>query len=85
MSTDQSEIDLKLREVFAAVISADVANALKYEDSTDTVAEWNSLSFVAIVIGVEQAFGVRFSTLEAARMSSVSGIQELLREKRALA
>lgn len=81
MSADQSSIDPRLREVFANAISAEVARALKSDDSNETVGRWDSQSFVAIVLGVEQAFGVRFSTLEAARMSSVRGIQEILREK----
>jgi acyl carrier protein len=81
MSANQSSIDPRLREVFAKVISADVARALKPDDSSDTIERWDSLSFVDIVLGLEQAFGVRFSTLEAARMSSVRGIQEILRDK----
>ena len=81
MNADSPGIDPRLREVFANAMSADVARALTPEDSNETVERWDSRSFVAIVIGVEQAFGVRFSTLEALRMSSVRGIQEILREK----
>jgi acyl carrier protein len=74
-------IDPRLRQVFATTISADVASALSVDDSTETISQWDSQSFVGVVIGIEQAFGVRFSTLEAARMNSVRGIQEVLAEK----
>jgi acyl carrier protein len=81
MSADPSGIDPRVRAVFANVISCDVARALTLDDSNETVEKWDSQSFVAIVMGIEQAFDVRFSTLEAVRMSSVRGIQEILREK----
>lgn len=74
-------VDARVREVFAATLSAEVASALSIDDSTETIASWDSQSFVAVVIGIESAFGLRFSTLEGARMNSVRGIQELLVEK----
>lgn len=81
MSADPSGIDPRVRAVFANAISSDVARALTLDDSNETVEKWDSQSFVAIVMGIEQAFDVRFSTLEAVRMSSVRGIQEILRER----
>jgi acyl carrier protein len=79
--SDDDMVDPRVREVFAAAISADVAAALTVDDSTETVVDWDSTSFVGVIVGIEQAFGVRFSTLEAARMNSVRGIQEILSEK----
>lgn len=74
-------VDPRLRKVFADVLSAEIAQALTPEASSETLPQWDSQSFVAIVVAVEQEFGVRFASLEAARMSSVAEIQRLLRDK----
>ena len=74
-------VDPRLRNVFANVLSAETAQALRPSSSNEDVPGWDSQTFVAVVIGIEQEFAVRFSTLEAARMGSVDSIQQLLREK----
>ena len=74
-------VDPRLREVFASVLSPETAGALRPASSNEDVPGWDSQTFVAIVIGIEREFSVRFSTLEAARMASVDSIQQLLREK----
>lgn len=52
-------------------------------DSTtaDQVAGWDSLSHAKIVAAVEDAFGVRFATMEVLRLKNVGELQALVDAK----
>lgn len=71
-------VDARIRAVFASNVSPEAAAQLTAESSTDDVPGWDSNSFVAIVMGLEQEFGITLTALEAARLQSVRAIQELL-------
>jgi acyl carrier protein len=47
----------------------------------DTIAEWNSLSFVDVVVALEEEYRVEFSMDEMAQMNQVSNIIDILRKK----
>ena len=74
-------VDARLRKIFAEVLSAEAAAGLTAESNMETVKGWDSQTFVAVVVGIENEFNIRLSTLEAARMSSVASIVEVLRDK----
>ena len=55
-------------------------------DITDTttasmIPGWDSLSHVKIISAVENAFGVRFQTMEAIRLRNVGELQALIDRK----
>ena len=74
-------IDARLRKIFADALTPAVADSLTPRSTMEDVPGWDSQSFIAIVVGIEAEFGVTFSTLDAARMSSVGSIVEVLGEK----
>jgi acyl carrier protein len=75
-------IDPRLARIFATVLpDATVARSVGMQSSKDDVRGWDSQTFVAIIVAIEEEFGLRLSTLDAARMSSVRAIYEVLREK----
>jgi acyl carrier protein len=49
--------------------------------SPDTLARWDSLKHLDLMTGIEDAYGIRFSTAEIVRAKSVGDIRHLLREK----
>ncbi len=42
------------------------------------VPGWDSLSHVRVIMAVEEAFGVRFRTLEVMRLKNVGDLQNLI-------
>ncbi len=56
-----------------------------FTDATtaDTVPGWDSLAHVGILAAVEQAFGLRFRTLEVLRLKNVGELQALIDKKKA--
>ena len=49
--------------------------------SPETLRNWDSLRHLDLMNGVEDAYGVRFSTAEIMQAKSVGDIRRLLREK----
>lgn len=49
--------------------------------TADSVPGWDSLSHAQIIAAVEEAFGVRFSTLEVLRLRNVGELQALVDSK----
>ena len=53
-------------------------------DDETTAAEipgWDSLSHVNVILAVEKAFGVRFSSVEVLKLNSIGDLQRLLNSK----
>jgi acyl carrier protein len=74
-------VNERLRKLFAGVLSPAVAATLNADSSMETVEEWDSQTFVEIIVAIETEFGVELSGLDAARMNSVAAIAEVLGEK----
>ena len=71
-------VDARVRAVFAEVLSPEIAARLTPASTTDTVEGWDSHTFVAIILGLEQRFGITLTALEAARLQSIESIHELI-------
>ncbi len=74
-------VDQRLTTIFADLLSRDAAERLNFDSDMETVAGWDSQSYVEIVMAIEAVFGVEFSTLDAARMNSIRSIYAVLAEK----
>jgi acyl carrier protein len=60
---DRAEILKKVNEVFVETL--DNGNIVLTEATTaNDVAEWDSLNHIQLVVEVEKAFGIRFSSRE---------------------
>lgn len=75
------QVDNRLEQIFAKVLSPDTASALTFESTMEATDGWNSRSYVELIVEIESEFGISLSTLDAARMSSVAAIYEVLAEK----
>ena len=59
--------------------------ALTRETTAQDVAEWDSLSHVNIIAGVESTFGVRFGISEIENLESVGDLVDLVAAKKGIA
>ena len=69
-----------LHEVIAKALRV-AADSVADETSPETLKRWDSLHHLDLMTAVEDAYGVRFSTAEVLRATSVAEIRRLLREK----
>jgi len=69
--------DARLRGVFAAVFGVD-GDALTDETSPNTVAGWDSVNHLHLVLALEGEFEVQFDPGEIAELSSFGRIRERL-------
>jgi acyl carrier protein len=48
------------------------------ETSADTVADWDSVGHLKLILDIEETFAVRFSAAELLKLNSAAGIQAAL-------
>ncbi|GAA0645379.1 acyl carrier protein [Brevundimonas lenta] len=76
----QTEIYEKLTDVFRDVFDDEDLTPTA-EMTADDVEEWDSLSHIRLMLSVEKAFGVRFSTVELGGLKSVGDLAGLVESK----
>jgi acyl carrier protein len=69
-----------LNDVVARILKVPVAS-VSDETSPETLPRWDSLNHLDLMTGIEDAYGIRFSTAEIVRAKSVGEVRRLLREK----
>ena len=75
-------ISPKLKNVILEVLHLDDFD-LRDTTAAPEVPGWDSLAHVAILTAVEQAYGVRFRSLEVLRLRTVGDLQALVDRKAA--
>ena len=60
----------KLNEIFADVLDIEDVE-LNDTTSADDIEEWDSLSHIQLIVAVEKAFGMKFSSLEIMKWNNV--------------
>lgn len=68
---ERKEIFEKLNEVFEDVLDMDETPNLTDETSANDIEEWDSLSHVQLVVAVEKAFKVKFTSAEIMKWQNV--------------
>ena len=76
----QTEIYEKLTDVFRDVFDDEDLTPTA-EMTADDVEEWDSLSHIRLMLSVEKAFGVRFSTVELGGLKKVGDLAGLVATK----
>ncbi len=78
MSKD--EIKLKLQDVMRDVFDEE---EIVIEDNTtaDDIDAWDSLTHVQLIVAVEKAFGLKFSTVEVMKLKNVGEFILLIEKK----
>jgi acyl carrier protein len=77
---DEAQIYAKLSEVFADVFDDDSIN-ITPELSAKDVDEWDSLTHIRLILTIEKAFRVRFSTSEIGKLERVGDLVELIKAR----
>lgn len=77
-----SEIYALLGEVFRDVFGADAPEP-RPEFTAEDVDGWDSLNHVRLIIAVERAFAVRFSTREISGLKNVGDLVAVIEKKKA--
>gem|GEM_PF-51450 len=80
ISMETTEIYAKITAVLHEVLENETLEA-KPELTAEDVDEWDSFSHIRIILGVEQAFGVKFATPEIAQFENLGQLAELIAEK----
>lgn len=71
---------MTLAQVFADIFEQP-ADSFSDASNQDSVDGWTSLRHVALLVGVENAYGIRFSNAEMASMRSMGDIRSALQRK----
>ena len=76
----ESEIRARLNETFRDVFD-DPTLEINPEMTAADVEEWDSLSHISLIVAVEKAFGVRFTTGEVQALKNVGDFSALIGSK----
>jgi acyl carrier protein len=71
---------MRLEDVFATVFGQ-TAETFDDTSSQDTVSEWTSMRNVALLVAVENAYGIRFSNVEMATVRNLGDIRAVLEQR----
>ena len=77
---EKQEIYARLTDVFHDVFD-DESIVVRPELSAKDVDEWDSLAHIRLMLTVEKAFGVQYSTSEIGKLKDVGELAELVRSK----
>lgn len=75
-----SAIEPKLVNVFATVLQVP-EDKITIDSSPKNLENWDSMRHVELVIAVEEAFGITFSTTEVMSINSMKGFRTALSAK----
>tara|TARA_B100001123_G_C15194173_1_gene980659 strand:- start:248 stop:484 length:237 start_codon:yes stop_codon:yes gene_type:complete len=73
-------IEEKLKKIFSEVFNIKVSE-INDMSSSDNVEEWNSLKHIYLVIALEEAFKISFTSDEMVEMLNFKLIKIILKEK----
>ncbi len=73
-------MDSRVLEVFREVFDDDELE-IQEETAAKDIAGWDSLAQVKLIIGVEEAFDIKFTTNEVAAMTCVADLVRTVRSK----
>jgi acyl carrier protein len=76
-------MDSRIRRIFREVFNDDQLEIWDAMSAHD-VKGWDSLAQVKLLIGLEEEFGVKFTTHEVTQLNSIANIKEALAKKGAL-
>lgn len=77
---ERNEIFKKLEEVFVEVFDLDEVN-LTDKVSAEDIEEWDSLSHIQLIVSVEKAFGIKFTSREIMKWNNVGEMVDTILEK----
>ena len=77
---ERKEIFDKMEEIFTDIMDLrDIK--LNDETSADDIEEWDSLSHIQIIVAIEKAFGIKFSSQEMITWKNVGDMVDCIQNK----
>lgn len=67
---ERNEIYSKLNEIFCDVLDLDEVE-LTDASRADDIEEWDSLSHIQLIVAIEKAFGIKFTSHEIMKWNNV--------------
>jgi acyl carrier protein len=77
---EQTEILAKVQDIFRDVLDNDDI-VLTPQTSADDVEDWDSLSHIQLIVAIEKAFKIKFTSKEILSWSNVSEMIESISSK----
>ncbi len=77
---ERKEIFEKLNEIFMDVLDLDECE-LQEGTSANDIEEWDSLSHIQLIVAVEKAFKLKFTSLEIMKWNNVGEMVNSIEEK----
>ena len=77
---ERKEIFEKLNEIFIDVLDLDECE-LTDETSANDIEEWDSLSHIQLIVAIEKAFKIKFTSLEIMRWKNVGEMVDMIASK----
>jgi len=74
-------VDPRLLDLLCRVLGKEHRSKINLETRMEDIENWDSLTFIDIVLAVEEEFGLKISPELAQEMVSVEAIQKIIREK----
>ncbi len=71
----------QLNEVFRDTFEDDEINVQR-DTTAEDIEGWDSLNHVTLMLRIEKAFGVKFTTAQVAKLKNVGELVDLLAAKR---
>lgn len=71
----------RIRDFFGVAIGPEAAAAVNEEADIETIPGWDSQSFIPLVNAMEDEFGIRISTIDAAALFSIASINAFLEQR----
>ena len=71
----------KIKDVLSTILELDVSAIDENSCSIDTVANWDSLQQIRIVLALEQEFGIEFDDDEISQLTDFKSIHSLIEKK----
>lgn len=77
---ERQDIFEKLNEIFIDILDLDEVE-LTDDTSADDIEEWDSLSHIQLIVAVEKAFGVKFTSKEIMKWNNVGEMVDTIISK----
>ena len=77
---DRIGIFTKVQDVFREIFDIDDLE-VTYETTADDIEEWDSLSHVQLVVALEKAFGIKFTSREILSWEKVGDLIDCICQK----
>lgn len=78
---ERKEIFSKLNEIFEDVLDLDETPNLTDATSANDIEEWDSLSHVQLIVAIEKAFKLKFTSSEIMKWQNVGQMIDTIQTK----